>query len=254
MAIIKYDKSYPLIEELERYMIKKPGVNTSVLILIIIIDLFFGVGISAEYREGDILYALGASPTGHVGIIVKDNYGQLVVREANKESGIVNTPMDEFCGRYSEVDLLRVNVDDATAQRAAEFAKAMEGPYGFTGEENWYCSELVSSAYKSADVDLVTDPYPLGMVSPSQIAGSEQIESTSVLSAKPPEPPSINENEVTINPMENTSNENPSEPATNNEVTENSQQPETNSTEENYYPPDMGPDSPTLIPPDQWPL
>lgn len=119
-----------------------------------------------SYREGDIIYHREEWP-GHMGIIVKDDKGGMVVREAHpdvakdkygKDGGTGYTPIDEFYKRYDnkEVFILRVDVDDATAKKAADFAKEIEGPFSANpfNENGWYCSELVYESYKSVGIDI----------------------------------------------------------------------------------------------------
>ncbi|ODS40990.1 MAG: hypothetical protein A7315_02270 [Candidatus Altiarchaeales archaeon WOR_SM1_79] len=120
-----------------------------------------------NFREGDILYHNSnwiRMESGHVGIIVKDNNGNLVVRESLKKGdtgniGVVDTSLDDFYKRYKSGDIkhLRVNVDDETSKKAADYAKTIEGKYSLTpwADKKWYCSELVSTAYKKgANINL----------------------------------------------------------------------------------------------------
>ena len=131
-----------------------------------------------SYREGDLIYSRNGL-TGHIGIIVKDDNGNMVVREAQKNYGIHDISIKQFYDRYNNKNVfrLRVNVDDATAKKAADFAKTIKGPYSLNpfNEDGWYCSELVYESYKNVDIDLSSkNPQFWFWVSPKDISDSPQ--------------------------------------------------------------------------------
>ena len=163
-----------------------------------------------DLREGDIIYGFSVIPN-HVGIVVNDDDGKLVVREAwprddaNAYKGVSNIDISSFSGAresphwlaknggFLEVAILRANVDDLTAHQAAENAKRMSGTYQgdffevkrtFQGidywsddDDEWYCSKLVWKAY--ADEDVYLKPLTGGQievpVTPDEILLSDQV-------------------------------------------------------------------------------
>ena len=147
------------------------------------------------FKEGDIVYhedegKLGKP--GHVGIIVRDDHGKLVVRESHptRHGGIGNVPIDKFYSAYSNKNVkhLRVNVDDETAKKAAEYAKTIEGKFLLDIEhvqfflsrpnyddDQWYCSEFVYHSYKKgAGVDLSPSFKPWPWIAPKDIDRSKK--------------------------------------------------------------------------------
>ncbi|NJE11238.1 YiiX/YebB-like N1pC/P60 family cysteine hydrolase [Thermococcus sp. MAR1] len=118
-----------------------------------------------DVQPGDLVY--GHSPDLfnaiipgywiHVAIVAwyNESINDWMVIEAKIGKGIIISPLSEFLSRYDVVALQRVMVDDATKQRAIQFAYQQLGKpynYNYLGkpkvyDDEYYCSQLVWAAY-----------------------------------------------------------------------------------------------------------
>ncbi len=119
----------------------------------------------ANVQAGDLVY--GHSPDLfnaiipgywiHVAIIAwyNESINDWMVIEAKIGKGVILTPLREFLSRYDVVAIQRVKTDDATRQRAVQFAYAQLGKpynYDYLGKpkvysDKYYCSQLVWASY-----------------------------------------------------------------------------------------------------------
>ncbi|AFL94942.1 hypothetical protein CL1_0737 [Thermococcus cleftensis] len=118
-----------------------------------------------DVQPGDLVY--GHSPDLfnaiipgywiHVAIVAwyNESINDWMVIEAKIGKGVIISPLSEFLSRYDVVALQRVMVDDATKQRAIQFAYQQLGkPYNYdyiskpdVYDDKYYCSQLVWAAY-----------------------------------------------------------------------------------------------------------
>ncbi|AEK72997.1 hypothetical protein GQS_05480 [Thermococcus sp. 4557] len=118
-----------------------------------------------DVQPGDLVY--GHSPDLfnaiipgywiHVAIVAwyNESINDWMVIEAKIGKGIIISPLSEFLSRYDVVALQRVRVDDATKQRAIQFAYQQLGKpynYNYIGkpkvyDDEYYCSQLIWAAY-----------------------------------------------------------------------------------------------------------
>jgi hypothetical protein len=118
-------------------------------------DLVFHTSRSSQ---ASAIFAATKSPYTHVGLVVRDPAGDLVVFEAKKRAGF--TPLQAFLargvnGRYA---VFRPPLDDAQRARLHAEARALVGrPYDLhfaPDEARVYCSEAVDLVLRAVGVEL----------------------------------------------------------------------------------------------------
>lgn len=130
------------------------------------------------YGEGDEMELAISKATGedmqksynHVGIILVEGDSTFVL-EAVPKDGVCRTPIDIFLARANKdngkpaVDVMRVNLDQASLDASIARAKTMLGSkYDFLylpDNDNIYCSELVWMSYLDSSGKHVFDTVPM---------------------------------------------------------------------------------------------